>query len=195
MRKPGEEKIDAEYAKECFRDIFSRYNKVFENVADNCESHPFYSNQLANWDKSSLETANAPNTLAVNTETNEAGVENNLVNGKPRQDISCDEILGNYLKEVSTKTNKDYFHFLFKFLILFRECINKLKKNEANPEEQFTTTNNAETVPDTCNEFIVDFMDPNDYYGLDTNELIEAIQHLCYWLYVHNYTTSRLTLL
>lgn len=78
---------------------------------------------------------------------------------------------------------------------MFRECINKLKKNVDNLKEEFTQTNNAETVPDTCNEFIIDFMEPNDYYGLDTNELIEAIQHLCYWLYVNNFTTSRLTLL
>ncbi len=114
---------------------------------------------------------------------------------KPRHDIFCDDIFCGYLKEVGAKTNKEYFHFVFKFVILFRECINKLRKNQDKPDEDYTIFQNAETVPDICNDFIIEFMDPNDYYGLDTNELIEAIQHICFWLYIHNYTTSRLTLL
>ena len=113
-----------------------------------------------------------------------------------KTDISCDDIFYLYLREVSKKTNKEYFHFLFKFVFLFRECINRLKKvDKPENEVDYTQTANAETVPDTCNEFITEFMDPNDYYGLDTSELIEAIQHFCYWLYVNHYTTSRLTLL
>jgi hypothetical protein len=114
---------------------------------------------------------------------------------KTKQETSCDETFCNYLQEVAQKTNKDYFHFIFKFLILFRECINKLRRNAEKPEHEFTQVQTAETVPDTCNDFIIEFMDPNDYYGLDTNELIDAIQHLCFWLYFNNYTTSRLTLL
>jgi hypothetical protein len=86
-------------------------------------------------------------------------------------------------------------------VILFRECINNLKKNDVEPFKQdggkveFTQIYNAENAPDTCNEFIGEFMEPNDYFGLDTGELIEVIQHMCFWLYVNNYTTSRLTLL
>ncbi len=118
---------------------------------------------------------------------------------KPSQDISCDQVFACYLKDVSIKTNKEYFYFIFKFVLLFRECVNRLRKdtgdNESGQEKEFTQINNAENVPDTCNEFVSEFMEPNDYFGLDTGELIEVIQHLCFWLYIHNFTTSRLTLL
>jgi len=125
----------------------------------------------------------------------------NAINGKPKQDLSCDEILAIYLKEISQKTTKDYFHFMMKFVLLFRECINRIKmeiveENKKTDEKtDFSQLYSAESAPDTCNEFITEFMEPNDYFGLDTGELIEVIQHLCYWLYVSNYTTSRLTLL
>jgi hypothetical protein len=134
-------------------------------------------------------------------ENNQDGTINPSIT-KPSQEISSDQVFASYLKDVSTKTNKDYFNFIFKFVLLFRECINFVRKvpnqldsNDVNIVKEFTQINNAENVPDTCNEFISEFMEPHDYFGLDTGELIEIIQHLCFWLYVHNFTTSRLTLL
>jgi hypothetical protein len=96
---------------------------------------------------------------------------------------------------VGFKTNKSYFDYIFKFVLLFRECFNKLKSSEVNTPNEYTQMFGAESVPDICNEFIVEFMEPEEFYGLDTNELIEVIQHLCHWLYGNGYTTSRLTLL
>jgi hypothetical protein len=101
----------------------------------------------------------------------------------------ADEIFAKYIAEVFTQTNREYFLFVTKFVILFRECINKYRG------EDYTKTNTAENVPDLCNEFITEFMEQNDYFGLDTNELIEIIQQFCYWLYENKHTTSRLTLL
>ena len=149
--------------------MFAKYSGLFSSFGSP-EVHPFFNELVAHWD--------VP-----------------MENIKTKPDISCDDIFFLYLREASTKTNKDYFHFLFKFTVLFRECINKLKRGEEAGAPDHTQTANAEQVPDTCNEFITEFMDPNDYYGLETSELIEAIQHLCFWLYVNHYTTSRLTLL
>lgn len=122
----------------------------------------------------------------------------NAENPKEKDKMNCDDIFMNYLKEFYSQTNYDYFHFMFKFVLMFRQCINKLKNNSENkiidPKNYFTQNNNAEIVPDMCNDFITDFMEPKDYYGLDTMELIELIQHLCHWLFSKNYTTSRLTL-
>ena len=114
--------------------------------------------------------------------------------------FTCDETFAYYLYDVCPKVNSEYFHFIIKFIILFRECINNYRsKNSEQSNEggskEFTTYGNSETVPDLCNEFITDFMEINDYFGLDTNELIEIIQHLCYWLYMKSFTASRLTLL
>lgn len=103
-----------------------------------------------------------------------------------------DEIFAKYLLEVNKECNKDYFEFVTKFVILFRECINKIK--DENSLEEFSAHNNADTVPDTCNEFVTDFMEGYDYFGLDTMELIEIIQHLCNWLYENKFTTSKLSL-
>lgn len=81
---------------------------------------------------------------------------------------------------------------------MFRQCINKIKNpstyNPPVPAEYYTQHNNSEGLPDLCNDFITDFMEPKEYFGMDTMELIEIIQHLCHWLFIKNYTTSRLTL-
>ncbi len=107
---------------------------------------------------------------------------------------TCDQIFARYIKEFHIQTQREYFEFVTKFVTLFRECINNYRKSEDNLEE-FTTRDGADTVPDLCNEFITEFMDANDNFNLDSNEIIELIQHFCYWLYENKYTTSRLTLL
>jgi hypothetical protein len=138
--------------------------------------------------------------IPIKAVENTVDVTNNPSTIKPSLDVNCDQVFASYLKDVSLKSNKEYFYFIFKFVLLFRECINQVRKdvndiNDVNAGKEFTQINNAENVPDTCNEFISEFMEPHDYFGLDTGELIEVIQHLCFWLYVHNFTTSRLTLL
>lgn len=106
----------------------------------------------------------------------------------------ADEIFAIYLQDVFERTNKSYYDFIVKFVALFRECINGLK-GAGKTEPEFTATNSAETVPDTCNDFITEFMDQHGYFGLNTVELIEIIQHFSNWLYENKFTVSRLTLL
>lgn len=120
----------------------------------------------------------------------------NLANILPKTDISqlntIDEIFARYLVEAYKDCNKEYYEFVCKFVILFRECINKLKNDSSG--EEFSSKFNADSVPDMCNEFVTDFMEGYDYFGLDTMELIEIIQHLCNWLYENKFTTSKLSL-
>lgn len=108
-----------------------------------------------------------------------------------KKEGTCDLAFWKYIEFVHEKVNREYFDFVFKFVILFRECINGLKSTDSGVFSEHET---AEQVPDMCNEFISDFMEANDYYGLDMNELIELIQHCCHWLWENQYTTSRLTL-
>jgi hypothetical protein len=111
----------------------------------------------------------------------------------------CDEIFYDYLNDVANKTNEKYFVFIFKFIVLFRECINKFKRTDQNTEKEFCETHGAESAPDLCNEFIIDFMEVNNYFCMNSeeqkNEFIEIIQHFCLWLYENGHTSSRLTLL
>jgi len=124
---------------------------------------------------------------------------------------SCDHVFAEYLDYLSTVSNKEFFVFAFKFIVLFRECINKYKNvelvnrkcilNEDIPDDitDYTQQYNADQVPDLCNEFITDFMENADFFGLNSeeerNELIEVIQHFCHWLFKKSYTSSKLTLL
>ena len=173
-----------EYSLDCFKEIYQNYHKDLFSSFNTYADHPFYKN-LQEIPIQAIE-----NTVDVN----------NPSTIKPSQEINCDQVFASYLKDASMKTNKEYYYFIFKFVLLFRECINRVKKdanniNDLNSGIEYTQINNAENVPDTCNEFISEFMEPHDYFGLDTGELIEVIQHLCFWLYIHNFTTSRLTLL
>lgn len=105
------------------------------------------------------------------------------------------------MKEFSKKVNDDYLWFMFKFIVLFRECINLKNKeqirseNKSDKRQLFTQIYNAETVPEACNYFFLDFLMPYDNFGLNKDELIELVQHFCYWLYINQYTQSHLTLL
>lgn len=152
-------------------DMFNTYsNKIFKNYKT-IEEHPYY--QMFERDEQALPSALLSEGLKKNT---------------------CDEVFFTYLVETSKQVNKDYYLFVFKFVVLFRECLNIYKKAEDESKE-FTVVNTAETAPEVCNEFITEFMEEEDYYGLDVNELIEIIQHFCYWLYKNQYTSSRLSLL
>jgi len=188
QRKKKNEAVSFDFVKECYKNTFSL--ELFSHIT-NIEQHSFYKTLHEVWFKQSNGGDNQ------NVQAN----ANSNVNGKPKQDVTGDEVFATYLKEVGGQSNTEYFHFVFKFVVLFRECINRIKKDSIDPlkqteeKKEYMQVHTAEAAPDTCNEFITEFMEPNDYFGLDTSELIEIIQHLCYWLYANNYTTSRLTLL
>lgn len=127
----------------------------------------------------------------------------------------CDDIFYEFLIYVKENSTKTYFILLLKFIILFRECMNKSKSTEINQptnlaqnlasnlsnehKKEFSSENSAESAPDLCNEFITEFLENNDYFGIedekDRNEFVDIIQHFCYWLFKNEYTPSRLTLI
>ena len=104
------------------------------------------------------------------------------------QEKSCDYAFWKYLENVHENANRDFFDFSTKFIILFRECINLKKLNK------YTEVNSAEVVPDLCNDFVGDFLDKYDMFGMDIKDIIDSIQHCCHWLWANGYTTSRLSL-
>jgi hypothetical protein len=103
----------------------------------------------------------------------------------------ADEVFAQYVYDAHCQVSKSYFDFLLKFVILFRHCLNVYRGTGT---EDFSQVNEADSSPDLCNEFITEFMENNQNFGLDANEVIDLIQHFCYWLYENKYTTSRLTL-
>lgn len=108
-----------------------------------------------------------------------------LINAQSGNQVNV--CLWKYLENCKDKTNRDYFDFLFKFVVLLREYL-FLKK------EDYSEKGITDSIPDEFNEFVSDFMDSNEYFGLELNELIEAIQHLGYWIWENHYTSSKLSL-
>lgn len=108
-----------------------------------------------------------------------------------------DLVLIDYLNKMSTHCNPEYYVNLIVFVTLFREHVNQVKKTKDSTID-FTEENEAEDVPDSSNEFITDFLDPegkdNDF-GFTKEEAIDLTQNLCYWMYDNNFTCSKLSLI
>ena len=122
-----------------------------------------------------------------------------LIDKKTNLDLKiCDDIICSYLDSVAVLTNENYFIFVTKFIILFRECVNvNQSKDEKYNEKEYSTCENAEIFPEQCNEFFSNFLEKYQFFDFsddDKAELIEIIQHFCYWLFLNNYTKSKLSL-
>ena len=53
-------------------------------------------------------------------------------------------------------------------------------------------------MPESSNEFITDFLFPDDQdydFGLSKDEAIDLTRNLCNWMYMNNFTCSKLFLL
>ena len=107
-----------------------------------------------------------------------------------------DKVLMDYLNKTSVICDEKYFVKLIVFVTLFRENINLINKLEGNVE--YTVVKEAEDVPEKSNEFITDFLFPEDQdgsFGFDKDESIDLTRNLCNWMYVHNFTCSKLFLI
>ena len=189
----NEKTITMEIIRNNLNDIFRQCQKQLFAKYENVEKYPFYQLVIGNWDKEK------PN---IEQECyNDDNQKNNLSELKKIRSPCIDGLFYLYIREFSKKTNKDYFWFIIKFVVLFRECINQ-KKNKVVKKElitddkkEYSQIYNAEAIPEICNDFYIEFMEPHEFFGLNQNELIELIQHFCYWLYSNQYTQSHLTLL
>ena len=124
----------------------------------------------------------------------------NPISNKKKSEKCCDDIFYEYLYMFKNKTNQKYFTLMLKFILLFRECfdISKNKNiSEAN-KQQVTNKISPEGLPDLCNEFYGEFLESNNFFGIDDqderNEIIDIIQHFCIWLFKNDYTKSKLSL-
>ena len=108
-----------------------------------------------------------------------------------------------YLNKMSTFCNPQYYAKLIKFVTLFREHVNIVNNNKVNDnkdgnDKDFTECNDAEDVPDSSNEFITEFLDPEGKHedlGYSKEECIDLTQNLCFWMYENNFTCSKLSLI
>ena len=107
-----------------------------------------------------------------------------------------DKVFMDYLNKMSINCNEIYFEKLIVFVTLFRENINLIFPPEEGRE--YSMVKEAEDVPEKSNEFITDFLFPEEQeksFGLDKDECIDLTRNLCNWMYTHNFTCSKLFLI
>ena len=114
------EVINLDTLKQNLSDVFRQCkNSIFPNIA-NVENYSFYIFLNENWDKEKLDDYEE----CISSLKND---DNKIIKLPP-----IDGAFYYYLKEVISKTNKDYFSFITKFIISFREYINKSQNNLIN---------------------------------------------------------------
>ena len=186
-REKLNDEINLEIVKNNFKQIFIQCKSfIFQNIKV-IEDYSFYQLVINNWDKKTYDFPNE--CLSFNDKAI------SVFNSPP-----LDPLFFLYLKEFSSKTNNNYFWFINKFIILFREGINLIQKD--NVKEEYKTAKekvysqlfSAEGISDSFNDFFLEFMNPKKFFGLNESELIEIAQHFCFWLFQHRYTHSFLSL-
>jgi len=179
------------YLTDAFRHCCTEHPEISEKYG-NIEQYPLYKLVIDNWSKEVPE-------IEQESYLDDSRNKNKNDPLKKIKQPNVDSLFYLYLKEFSNKTNKEYFWFMVKFVVLFREGINILKKDMVTEEvvngdkTEFTQIFNAEEIPEVCNDFFLDFMEPKRFFGLNKEELIELIQHFCFWLYTNMYCPSHLT--
>ena len=107
---------------------------------------------------------------------------------------SADDAFSRYLKECYTKSSEEYFVKIVQFVSLFRDFLNCKNQGE-NKEDIYSIKKGAMKLPDSCNEFVSDFVEKKHQLGIEMTDCIDLIQHFCFWLHQNKYTKSILSLL
>ena len=191
-KKKKEENVDLSDIKGVFNDMFNRYkNDLFESV-ENIEKNTFYNLFKVNWEKDNKTISNNLEKQSYSSMLN-CTPEIKIVNKPP---IDC--IFFQYIKYISNIIKKDYVVFIIKFIIIFRQYLNKEKKSSINPEyinekkKEYTQIYDASVIPDYFNDFLMDFMENRNYFSLDKEELVKIIEYFCFWLFSEGYTDSHI---
>jgi len=191
-----QEMINLDIIKQNIKTIFKQCKESLFNEIENVEKYNFYNLIVDNWEKDEPEfEQECLSSIVVNM--NLPVKDNNENFNIKVQSYNLDCIFFFYLKEFYKSVNKVYFWFILKFIILFREFLNQTRKNfvKNGENKDFTQLYNAEIIPEMFNEFLLDFMESYDYFGLNKNELIELMQHFCYWLNINRYSQTQLSLI
>ena len=197
-RKLGEDQdiMNLSTIKQYITTIFKQCKESVFTDIESVEKYDFYNLIVDNWDKEEPDlNQECFNTTIPNMNL---PLRENLDNVNMKTTTyNLDCIFFLYLQEFYKYVNEKYFWFMLKFIILFRECLNQMKKNiiKRGDNKVYCQLYNAEIIPEICNDFILIFLEPYDYYGLNKEELIELIQHFCYWLNVKQFTQLQLSLI
>ena len=182
------ERIDNDAVKENFRTIFRELKHETFKDMENVEDYPLYQVVTNMWDvdESDLAKECFSENNAIKKDRNGVILKNCLM-------PPMEQIFFLYLKEMAEYTNKNYFEFIQKFIVLYREYINNNKKGivkddyKTEKEKTYSQLFSAEGVPESCNDFFLEFLQPKNYFGHKSEEFIDLAQHLSFWLYTRKF--------
>ena len=138
--------------------------------------------------------------------------------------MSCDEAMTAFLRDISSKVNLEFYKTVLMFTLLYRDCMNQygwqklaeaecrelkmplddkhiskrvMLKQELIEKIEFCSINNAEVVPEVCNEFVTMYMEARKARpsNIDRTELIDLTRHMCHWMFVNGHTCSKLSII
>lgn len=136
--------------------------------------------------------------------------------------MNCDEAFTAYLREVSQRVNDGFYKQVLSFVLLYRDCLNKygwqklaesecretrvpledqniqarlLHHRETMEFNEFCAVNNAEVVPEICNEFVTIYMESKNgtRCEIERSLCIDLTKHLCHWFFMNGHTCSKLS--
>ena len=116
----NEKTISLEIIKENLTDIFRQLQNELLQKYKNVEEYKFYNLIINNWEKTKPEIEEESY-----YDDNQKTERDSYM--KKSNSPCIDSLFYMYLREFSKKTNKNYFWFLLKFIVLFREFINQKK--------------------------------------------------------------------
>ena len=186
-------------------DVFKEYYKKYEDSLympyEKVEDYPLYKIIKENWNKEKLDIVMESLLDYLSKPQKRAIIE--------KTDSPCiDDLFFLYLKEFSRKTNKYFFDKMVKFVYLLRGNINHFKKNVIdniksnknnnnyfnNTEKEYSQIYSGEEISKFSNDFLMHFLELNDYCQIGENEAKDLMRHLCFWFLEKKYTSSFLIL-
>ena len=110
------------------------------------------------------------------------------------ENCKCDDVFFEYLVKVSKMCKDEYFYKILKFILLFRECLNYINREKTGNSE-YADISNPEDAPEISNEFVTEFMEDENQFNYNKEEVIDLTQNLCQYMYDNNFTCSKLSLI
>ena len=193
-RKPNlnEKEISLDLIKQNINECFYLNKDIMYIQREKVEDYPLYKTLIEMWENEKPKIENESTTEELEKKAKNKKVHINNI--KSNKSIFIDNIFCLYLKYLSKKTNAEYIIFIIKFIILFREYLNKHKKDTEDNDVEYTTIKNGVLIPECCNDFFDDFLETHRYFNLDKNECIELAHHFCYWLYDNKFSPAHLSI-
>lgn len=193
----NEKEISLDLIKQYINENFILYTNehIMYIEREKVEEYPLYKTLIEIWENEKPKIENDSTTEEFEKQIKNKKAHINIHNNKSNKSTFIDNIFCLYLKELSKKTNIEYIIFVIKFIILFREYLNKSKKDTTDNDIEYTTIKDGILIPEFCNDFFDTFLEPNNYFNLDKNEFIELAHHFCYWLYDNKFSPAHLSII